>query len=118
MKVMVVDDSKFMRKLISKIVSKAGHNVVCEAKDGEEALRKLIECKPDLVILDINMPVMSGLSVLEEAQKLNVNSEFIVLTAMDQPWVIDEAMKLGVKYFIPKPLKPQELLKVLSRVGK
>ena len=116
MKVLVADDSRFMRKLISKVVRKAGHTVVCEAQDGEEALIKIEECKPHLVILDINMPKMNGLVVLKKARDREVDVKFIILTALDQPWVLDEITKLGVRHFITKPLKPQELLKVIKDV--
>ncbi len=112
----IADDSKFMRKLIRKVLEKAGVTVIAEAENGQEAIDYIKSFKPDLVILDINMPVMDGLEVLKQISSFLKEKEpkIIVLTAVNQSWAINEAVNLGVIGFIPKPFKPNQLLKVVK----
>jgi len=113
---LIADDSVFMRKLIGKILSDLDIKVVGEASNGYELLEVIRKCRPDLIILDINMPKMDGMKVLFELRKLNIDARIIVITALSQEWVRNEAVNLGVAAFIAKPFKPDKLKEVITNV--
>jgi len=118
LKVVIADDSRLMRAMIKRVLSSLGAEVVGEASNGEEAVKLIKEVKPDLAILDINMPKKDGLNVVKEVREAGMDTKVAFLTALNQPWVIEEAKKLGVTAFIPKPFKSEDLKKVISNVGK
>ena len=116
MKAVVADDSRFMRKIIRKTLEKMGVEVVAEASNGREAIECVEKYRPNLVILDINMPEMDGLEALKHIASSGVKPKVIVLTAVNQQWAKEEAKNLGVVGFIPKPFKPQQLVEVVKNV--
>ena len=104
-KVLVVEDSIFMRNVISDIIdSDPQLRVIGTARDGEEALNKLDELKPDVITLDIEMPRMDGLSVLKQIMKKNPKP-VIMLSALTQEGAIHtfKALEYGAVDYIPKP---------------
>ena len=113
--IMVVDDAAFMRLMIRNILEEAGHTVVCEAENGREAVDKYKQYRPDLVTLDITMPVMEGLEALGEIRRFDPNAVVIMCSAMGQKPMVIEAIKMGAKDFIVKPVQPD---RVLEAVGK
>lgn len=112
-KIMIVDDAMFMRATIRKILNANGFEDIVEMKDGESALLAYGEEKPDLVLLDITMPGISGLEVLEQIIKRNPDARVVMCSAIGQEMMIMRAMDLGAKYFIVKPFKNEELIKVV-----
>lgn len=103
--VLVVDDSAFMRKIISDILKSAGDiEVVATAKDGSEALEKVKSFNPDVITLDVEMPVMDGLSCLKELQKIT-RVPVIMLSSLTQGGAraTIEALESGAVDFIAKP---------------
>jgi two-component system chemotaxis response regulator CheB len=103
-RVLVVDDSAFMRIAISNVLKKAGIEVVDTAKNGKEALEKTLKLKPDIVTLDINMPVMDGLTALKLIMEKKP-TPVIMLSALTKEGAREtfEALKLGAVDFIAKP---------------
>ncbi len=118
LKVVIADDSRLMRAMIKRVLSSLGADVVGEASNGEEAIELIRRLRPDLAILDINMPKKDGLSVVREIKGDGVKTKVALLTALNQPWVIEEARKLGVTAFIPKPFKKEKLKEVIDNVRK
>ncbi|MBI4872486.1 MAG: chemotaxis protein CheB [Candidatus Riflebacteria bacterium] len=109
-KVLVVDDSRLMRNLLSSIMQKAGDiQIVGGADNGIEALDKIRELRPDVVALDLNMPVMDGLQVLREAKARNLQAAFLVISSLakENAQITLDAISLGAIDFISKP--PQTL---------
>lgn len=117
-KIMVIDDSRFIRIFVRRIVEKEGYEVVCEASRGREAIELIDKCKPNIVILDINMPDMSGLDVLNVIKSRWPSINVVMLTALDQPWAIEMAKRMGAQYFIPKPISPQRLIGVIKSIAR
>ncbi len=115
-KVLIVDDSKFMRLTLKNILRRNEIKVVGEAESDMEAVEKYKKLKPDLVIMDIVMPVQSGLKAVGEICKLNPDAKVIMVSAMGQETIVEESMKLGAKAFVVKPVKQEELLEVISKV--
>jgi two-component system chemotaxis response regulator CheY len=113
--IMVVDDAAFMRLMIRNILEEAGHTVVCEAENGLEAVDKYKQYHPDLVTLDITMPVMEGLEALRQIRKYDPFAVVIMCSAMGQRPMVIEAIKMGAKDFIVKPLQQERVLEAVSK---
>ncbi|ABV33575.1 MULTISPECIES: response regulator transcription factor [Pseudothermotoga] len=116
-RVLVVDDSEVLRKIVSFNLIKEGYSVQ-EAKDGREALEKLRQEKPDLVILDIMMPYIDGFEVLRTMRKDENLKEIpvIMLTAKGGESDPKTALELGANSFLTKPFSPLKLLEEVRRV--
>ena len=110
-KILVVDDALFMRRVIRKNLEGSGYQDIEEACSGEEALELFSREKPDLVLLDITMPGMSG---LEEIRKKDPAAKVIMCSAMGQEQMITNALMLGASDFIVKPFKADEFMKVVE----
>ncbi len=108
-KLMIVDDSTIIRKVIEKNLSNFNVELVGQAADGKEALEKFKESSPDLVTLDITMPEMDGLTVLEEMMKIKPDVKVMVVTALSDKATGLKAIKLGAKSFVGKPFTEDKL---------
>jgi DNA-binding response OmpR family regulator len=109
MKVLVAEDDMIMLKTIEVRLKKDGY-IVITAQDGKEALRKIEQLSPDLIITDIIMPFLSGLEIVGAVKsKGGKDTPIIVLSTMGQENVVLEAFKLGADDFITKPFSPKEL---------
>ena len=102
-KVLVVDDSKVMRMVIGKNLGKYGFEKCGEAADGKEALEKFTQLKPDIITMDINMPVMGGIESLEAIRAKDHNVIIVMVTTEGQHDVIMECLKKGANSYIIKP---------------
>jgi DNA-binding response OmpR family regulator len=111
-KVLVVDDEPEAVDLLREILTAKGYEVVA-ASSGEEALRILKQEQPRLMLLDIRMPVMSGLEVLKRAREIDQEVGIIMVTAVDQESIGREALSLGAFDYIVKPLDLNYLERVL-----
>ena len=108
MTILVADDEMIMLKTIELRLKKDGHNVII-CQDGREALKKIEESSPDLIITDIMMPFLSGLEIIGAVKKKDKKIPIIVLSAMGQENVVLEAFQLGADDYITKPFSPNEL---------
>lgn len=114
-RVLITDDSLLQRRTLAAIVTDVGHEVDT-ACNGQEALEKIRTNTPDCLLLDMLMPVMDGVQVLEQLEAQGVNIPIIVLTADVQEWLKDRCLELGVKIFLNKPVKQDQLRKALSQI--
>ncbi|WP_163972148.1 response regulator [Oceanobacillus halotolerans] len=115
-RVLVVDDANFMRVTIGNILKKEKHEIVGEASNGEEAVQQYKELQPDLVTMDITMPVMNGIEAIKAIREINPNAIIVVCSAMGQQKVVVEAIELGAKDFIVKPFDENRVLETINRV--
>jgi two-component system, chemotaxis family, chemotaxis protein CheY len=119
--ILIVDDSKFMRLTLKNLIErKSGgrHVVVGEAEDDITALQKYKELKPDLVTMDIILPSNGGLKAVTEIVQLDPAANILVVSAMGQEKIIEEAMRLGAKGFVIKPVNPDKLLASIDAIVK
>jgi two-component system chemotaxis response regulator CheY len=116
-KVLIVDDAAFMRMSIKMMLEKNGFDVAGEAENGEVAIRKYIECKPDIVTMDITMPEMGGIDALKEIMKLDPNAKVVMISAMGQERMVLEAVMAGAKTFIVKPIIEEHVIETLTKVA-
>lgn len=115
-RVLVVDDTLFMRTNLKLILQGLGHLVVAEAANGKEAVEKYKECKPDVVTMDITMPVMDGLSALREIRALDGGAVVVMVSALGQEAIVREAIVAGAKNYILKPLKNDQIKHVMTKI--
>jgi len=115
MKILTVDDSRTMRDMLRLALSGAGFDVV-QAVDGADGLDVLERETPDLVITDINMPKMDGISLIREARKLLRFTPILALTTESQQPKRDEAKKSGATGWLVKPVGGADLMKIVKQV--
>lgn len=115
-KIVVVDDAKFMRLTLTNILSKANHEVIGEGENGQEAIDLYRRLHPDLVTMDITMPVMSGLDAMKEIKKEFPSAKVIMCSAMGQQKMVVEAIEAGAKDFIVKPFDEGRVIDAINRV--
>jgi two-component system, chemotaxis family, chemotaxis protein CheY len=115
-RILIVDDAKFMRVTLSSILKKDDHEIVGEGENGKEAVDLFVNLKPDLVMMDITMPEMSGLEAVREIKRDNPNAKVIMCSAMGQQKVVVESIEAGAKDFIIKPFDEGRVLEAVNRV--
>lgn len=113
--VLVVDDSTLMRDMIKAMLSGVGYEIVGEASDGQQAYEKYKRLKPDLTIMDIIMDRVDGIQSLEMIREYDPNAAVVMCSSMDQEFYVMEALRLGAKEFIVKPLVRDDVLRAVSR---
>ncbi len=114
--VLICDDAIFMRTMLRDILEQNGFNVIGEASNGEEALAKYQELKPDLVTMDIVMPVMSGIDSVKAICKVDSKAKILICSAMGQQALVVDAIQAGARDFVIKPFQPSRVLEAVSRV--
>lgn len=114
-KVLIIDDSMFVTKQLSQILSSDCFEVVATAQDGQEGLEKYKELHPDidLVTMDITMPKMDGVTALEKILEFDKKARVVMISALGKQDLVKKSLLLGAKGYIVKPLDRQ---KVLDRV--
>lgn len=114
-RVLIIDDAKFMRVTLSNIFEKNDIEVIGTAENGERGVQLYKELNPDIVTLDITMPVMDGLQALEEIIKYDSNANVIMCSAMGQQRLVVKAIELGAKDFIIKPFQEFRVVETVRR---
>lgn len=109
MKIMLVDDSKTMRNVEKKVLATLGYTEIFEASDGQDALSQLGAVKPDMILLDWNMPVMDGMTFLKKFRQSDTSTIVIMVTTEAEKTRVMEAIKAGVNNYVVKPLTPDQL---------
>ncbi len=108
-KVLVVDDSKVVRKYHSNILKSAGYHVD-SASDGEEALEKSLLNQYDVILVDINMPVMDGITYIERYRQEEKETPMIIITTQEESIHKDKGFDAGVNLYVVKPVVPEKLI--------
>ena len=109
MKILLIDDSKTMRNIQKSVLAQLGHTTVEEACDGQDALSKVGAYKPDLILVDWNMPNMDGLTFVKTFRQTNKTTPIIILTTEAEKARVIEAIKAGVNNYVVKPFTPDLL---------
>ncbi|MCU0433404.1 MAG: response regulator [Bacteroidia bacterium] len=115
--VLIVDDSLYMRTMISEALTAAGYNVTGQAANGESAIDMALELDPDLITLDNILPDMIGTDILKVLkQDENIRAQVIMISAVGQESVIQEGMTLGAADYIVKPFTSESLVTAVNKV--
>ena len=115
-KIMVVDDSYFVRESLKKLIPKEKYILVGEADNGVDAIERFRELSPDYVMLDIAMPDMDGLTALKEILKIKSETKVIMCSAMGQRPVLKDALDSGAIDFIIKPFEENKVIELLNEI--
>ena len=113
--VLIVDDLSFMRNALREILESDGFHISGEAENGKEGVEKYFLDHPDVVLMDITMPVMDGLKALETIKTREPSAQVIMCSALGQEEYIMKAIQLGARDFIVKPFKPERITSAVSR---
>lgn len=114
-KVLIVDDSLYMRTLIKDALEEGGYEIVGQAANGEEAIDLAFELQPDIITLDNILPDMIGTDILKVYKDEGLLSKVFMISAVGQESVIQEGMKLGAEDYIVKPFTSEQLVQALSK---
>lgn len=117
-KILVVDDSLFVAKQLSQILTSEGYEVVATAVDGMEGIEKYKEFAPnvDLVTMDITMPKMDGISSLEAIMNFDKNAKVVMISALGKEDLVKRSLLIGAKNYIVKPLDRKKVLERIHTV--
>jgi two-component system chemotaxis response regulator CheY len=114
-KILVVDDAGFIRRWCTRALEEQGHEVV-EATNGKEGVRMFEQMRPDAVLLDVSMPVMDGLTALQQIRVLDPSARVAMLTSEGHMETVVEARRLGARDFVVKPCDSARLLAAIQRI--
>jgi len=115
-RILIVDDERFMRLTLRRVLETDGHEIVGEAANGLEAVVLYSQLKPDLVTMDITMPEMDGIEAVAKICSQDPNAIIIICSAMGQTHMVTQALKNGARDFIVKPFNPDRIKNSLERV--
>jgi len=115
--VLLVDDSLFMRNMLRGILEEEGYEIVAEAVDGVDAVRKYREFRPTVTTMDIVMPVKNGIEALREIRVLDAKACVVMCSAVGQESLVNAAHEAGACDFILKPFNPDRVKEVIKRVA-
>lgn len=116
---MIVDDAAFMRQMLGKIFVSEGYEVCAEATNAKDAVEKYKSVRPDLVTMDIVMPMMEemdGIGAVKEIVKFDPDAKIIICSVMAQQSLVVEAIRAGAKDFVIKPIQPPRLIEAVNNV--
>ncbi len=114
--VIIIDDSKTSRNLLKDMLVEHGYEVLAEAADGQEGYEKYCELRPDLVTLDITMPVMDGIETLTKIKEFDPAAKIVMVTAAGQKDKMMDAIKLGAVEFVTKPFETSQIINIIESI--
>lgn len=113
-RVLLCDDSPQIRELVRIVLELEGNEVVSEAENGREAVDQAERLQPDVVLLDLSMPVMDGLEALPEIKRVAPEARIIVLSGFDNDRLVSQALALGADHYVPKGGDPDEIVDAVA----
>lgn len=114
-KILIVDDAEFLRLRLTKMLDTAGHEVF-QAENGLKAVATYKDIHPDVVLMDVTMPEMDGLSALKEIVGFDAAARVVMLTALGQESVVLEAVKSGARDFVVKPFEHDRVMNAITKL--
>jgi len=116
-RVLIADDHSMIREGLKQLIELEDDiEVVAQAGDGKETIKQILEVKPDIVLLDINMPVMNGLEVLEELKKMKSDVDVLLLTIHNEVEYLYRAVEIGVEGYVLKDSESDVLIKAIRSI--
>lgn len=113
---MIADDTVFFRVALKEILAGGGYEVVGEAANGAEAVHEAQRLKPDIVILDVVMPVKNGIEAAREIKSLDLPLTIVMCTSLGYEAIVEEAIRSGASGYIIKPLNAEKVLGTLAAI--
>lgn len=113
-RILIVDDSFYMRTMLKNMLTDAGYEVVGEAANGQQALEMATNTKPDLITLDVILPDNTGLDVLKGIRQEQPDVKVVMCSAVGQEVIVNEALESGATAYIVKPFSEEKVLEIVS----
>jgi DNA-binding NarL/FixJ family response regulator len=113
-RVLLCDDSPQIRELVRIVLELEGNEVVSEAENGREAVDEAKRLQPDVVLLDLSMPVMDGLEALPEIKRVAPEARVVVLSGFDNDRLVSQALALGADLYVAKGGDPDEIVEAVA----
>lgn len=113
---LLIDDSLMVHMLLRKTLEKNGFEVCGDAKDGSEGVKMFESLAPDLVFMDITMPVMDGIEATKRIKEKDSDAKIIMLTAMGDEGIVAQAKSAGVDVFLTKPFDDLKIISALAKI--
>lgn len=113
-RVLIADDTVFHRAVLKDLLVKGGFDVVGEAENGQQAIEKSKELRPDIVILDVVMPVKNGIEAAREISSMENAPKVVMCTSLGFEPIVEEAMRNGASAYVMKPLHESKVLGILK----
>ena len=113
-RILIVDDSFYMRTMLKNMLTDAGYEVVGEAANGQQALEMAAQTNPDLITLDVILPDNTGLDVLKGIRQEQPNVKVVMCSAVGQEVIVNEALESGATAYIVKPFSEEKVLEIVS----
>lgn len=114
--ILIVDDSIVMRKNLKTILRQAGHFIAGEANNGRQAVSQYIDLNPDIVTMDISMPIMSGVEAVTKIMEIDPKAKIIMVSAVNQKKMVFNAINQGAKHYIVKPIDSKKIVSIIEEV--
>lgn len=117
-KIMFIDDDSLILRRLHQILNwkELGFEILPDATDGIAALKQIKELPPDVIVCDINMPEMDGLTLAEQVKKIYPNIQYILLTVNDSFGCAQQALNLGVDHYLLKPIDSEKILEIIQKI--
>jgi two-component system chemotaxis response regulator CheY len=113
-RILIVDDSFYMRTMLKNMLTDAGYEVVGEAANGQQALEMTTATNPDLITLDVILPDNTGLDVLKGIRQVNPTVKVVMCSAVGQEIIVNEALESGASAYIVKPFSEEKVLEIVG----
>jgi two-component system chemotaxis response regulator CheY len=114
-RVLIADDAAFMRMMIRNILTQNGHEVVGEAENGQEAVDRYSELRPDVTTMDITMPEKDGIAALKEIMATDPAARIVMCSALGQESKVIESIRSGARDFVVKPFQQDRVLAAVAK---
>lgn len=115
-RILICDDSSFMRLMLKKILTAHGHEVVGEAGNGKQAVELFKQLNPDVTTMDITMPEVDGLQALKLIRAENPKAKIVMVSAIGQKEIMTEAIRSGAGDFLVKPFEEEQVVLVVKKI--
>lgn len=116
LRVLIADDTGFVRELLIQQCESLGYIVVGEASNGQEAVSKAFALNPDVILMDIVMPIMNGFQAAEQILSAMPQVDLVALSSLDDENIFQQSMALGFKAFLKKPLQRQQFIQTFQSI--
>jgi two-component system chemotaxis response regulator CheY len=113
-RILIVDDSFYMRTMLKNMLTDAGYEVVGEAANGQQALEMASQTNPDLITLDVILPDNTGLDVLKGIRQEQPDVKVVMCSAVGQEVIVNEALESGATAYIVKPFSEEKVLEIVG----
>ena len=115
-KIMLVDDSKLVRKKLSDLFTRAGHTLVKECDKGEDAAGAYLTYRPDIVTMDMKLPGINGIEAIERIKRIDPNAKIIIISSESNEKTILHGIKAGAVNYLVKPFREEHVLEIIKRI--